>query len=53
MEKAIRAKFEQNQELHQEIMKTDNKTFIGSNPHDLYWDNGLKMTSPAAEDETQ
>ena len=53
MEKAIRAKFEQNQELHQEIMKTDNKTFIECNPHDLYWANGLKMTSPAAEDETQ
>ena len=50
IEIGLRAKFEQNPPLLQELMDTGNKVLIHCNPHDKKWSNGLGMTDKDAAD---
>ena len=53
VEVAVKAKFEQNDNLLTKLLNTGNKTLIQCNPHDKLWANGLRLTDKDAEDKAK
>ena len=53
LEKAIKCKFEQNDELRKQLLNSGDKIIAECNPHEHYWSNGLRLDNMEADDSTK